>query len=174
MTLLEYYNTPETVVPQELVDGILHVADAPFVSHQRVVLKLAIALQTHADRAGGEVLVAPVDVILDERRPLVLQPDLLYLTPERQSLVADRVYGAPDLVVEVLSPRPRIGDLDQKTRWYAQYGVREIWLYDQIGRSLHILDCDGSEVVEKRTMEDTIVSRVLPAFGESVSGVLGW
>ena len=114
MTLLQYFNTPETVLPSELIDGVRHVADAPFVSHQRVVLRLATALQDHAASAGGEVLVAPVDVILDEHRPVVLQPDLLYLAPDQTLMAIDRIYGAPALVVEVLSPRPRIGDLNAR------------------------------------------------------------
>ena len=174
MTLLEYYNTPESTLPQELIDGVRHVADAPFVSHQRVVLKLAMALQAYADRTGGEVLVAPVDVILDDRRPLVLQPDLLYLTPARLSLAHDRVHGAPDLVIEVLSPRVRIGDLDQKVHWYAEYGVREIWLYNQISRVLHILDCEAGQLARRREVEGPILSTVLPDFQRSMTDILGW
>jgi len=126
MTLLDYFNTPETVLPQELVDGALHVRDAPSVSHQRAVLKFAIALQAHVERNGlGEIFVAPVDVILDPDRPLVLQPDVLFLSAERCDLIEDRLYGAPDLVLEILSPHPRIGRLDERIGWFAEFGVPE-------------------------------------------------
>src|SRR5687767_15830651 len=49
MTTAEYFATPETLIPQELIFGTIRVADAPFVSHQRLVLRLATALQAHAD-----------------------------------------------------------------------------------------------------------------------------
>jgi len=174
MTLLQYFNTPETVLPSELIDGIRYVADAPFVSHQRVVLKLATALQDHAASAGGEVLIAPVDVVLDERRPLVLQPDLLYLAPEQTLLALDRIYGAPALVVEILSPRPRIGDLNERVAVFAQYGVREIWVYDQPARALDVLSCADGRVSSRLRIDDgPIVSAVLPRFTRSMFEILG-
>ena len=174
MTLLEYYNTPETVLPRELVDGVMAVRDAPFVSHQRVVLKLAMELQAYTARTGGEVIIAPVDVVLDERRPLVLQPDLLFLTAERQSLALDRVYGAPDVAIEVLSPRPRIGEIDQKIGWYAEYGVREIWLINQVSRAAQVLECEAGQVTTTREVASAITSGVLPGFEASIADLLGY
>ncbi len=106
MTTIEYLQTPETVLPRELAFGVLRVADSPVVRHQRVVRDLTIALTAFA-RAHrlGEVLPAPMDVILDHDANLVVQPDLLFVSAERSEIVADRIYGAPDLVVEVLSPQ---------------------------------------------------------------------
>ena len=90
MTLQEYQATPKTLVPQELVDGVWHVADAPFVSHQRVVFQFGIALHDHAvETDAGEVLLAPIDVVLDRERPLVLQPDALFVSRSRSHLVQD-------------------------------------------------------------------------------------
>ncbi len=174
MTLLQYFNTPETVLPSELIDGVRHVADAPFVSHQRVVLRLALALQDHTESIGGEVFVAPVDVILDERRPVVLQPDLLYLAPDQMIMAIDRIYGAPALVVEVLSPHPRIGDLNERVALFAQYGVREIWIYDQHTRALEVLQCtDGAVSSRARITDGPIVSAILPGFTRSMPEILG-
>ena len=62
----------------------------------------------------GEVLPAPMDVVLDYANALVVQPDLLFVSNDRREIITDRVYGAPDMVVEVLSPRPRIGKLDER------------------------------------------------------------
>jgi Uma2 family endonuclease len=175
MTLHEYFATPEVSYPQELVDGVIRVADAPFVSHQRVVLRLALALDAHArETYAGEVFVAPIDVVFDRERPLVLQPDLLFVSSQRLDIVHERIYGAPDLVVEVLSPRPRIGELDERLAWFAQYGVREIWLYNQFDRTLHVLGCDNGRV-QWRTTCDTETpppSGVLPDFGRSMKSVL--
>jgi Uma2 family endonuclease len=174
MTLREYQETPESVLPQELIYGVVTAADAPFVPHQRIVFQLARALDTHADAAGvGEVFVAPLDVILDRERALVLQPDILFVARERSFIVQDRVYGAPDLVVEVLSPNPRIGQLDDRLRWFASSGVREIWLYHQFAHVLQVLGCAGGRVATTTSFEGTtpIRSAVLPGFNRSVSGL---
>ena len=175
MTIAEYFATPESVIPQELVFGVMRVADAPFVNHQRLVLRLATALQAHAEQtSAGEVFVAPIDVVLDYEQALVLQPDLLFVSASRGHIVRERIYGAPDLVIEVLSPRPRIGDLDERVHWFAQYGVREIWLYDQHESRLHILGCEDGAVQSRVTCgaDAPIASEVLPNFHRTVRSVL--
>lgn len=175
MTLEEYLATPETVLPRELVYGTLRVADAPFVSHQRVVFALARGLQEHAEEHdAGEVLIAPIDVILDRERGLVLQPDLLFVSRDRSDIVHERIYGAPDLVVEVLSPNPRMGKLDERVGWFAKYGVREIWLYHQNARRLDLLTCEAGRVASTDIFErhQRVRSNVLPLFGRTLDSVL--
>src|SRR6476469_7050736 len=99
MTTSEYLQTPETVLPRELAFGVLHVAEAPTTFHQRVVRDLTIALTAFVDRERlGEVLPAPVDVILDADAALIVQPDVLFVSAERSHIVSDRIAGAPDLV----------------------------------------------------------------------------
>lgn len=84
MTTEEYLQTPETVLPRELAYGELRVADSPSVSHQRVVLELMLALVPFVrQKQLGEVLIAPMDVILDFDNALVVQPDLLFVSNER-------------------------------------------------------------------------------------------
>ena len=167
MTLQEYFGTPETVLPQELIFGALRVADAPFISHQRIVLELAVALRAHARmHDGGEVIIAPADVILDADRALVVQPDVLFVSPDRAGIVQERIYGAPDLVIEVLSPHPRIGQLEERIRWFAEYGVREIWLYHQFIQRFDVLSCEAGRVVatDRFGREEPIRSKVVPHF----------
>ena len=167
MTLEQYFHTPETLLPQELIYGAVRAADAPFVPHQRVVLRLATALQEHVnDRNAGEVFVAPIDCVFDRERALVLQPDIVFVSQSRRDIVLDRIYGAPDLAIEILSPHPRIGRLDERVQWFAQYGVEEVWLYNQIERELDVLTCAGRQVVARRTFgaDDPIQSIVLPHF----------
>src|SRR5262249_6428171 len=129
MTTAEYLATPESVVPQELAFGVWRVAESPTPRHQQAVLSLALALHKHVQaHRAGTVWVAPLDVILDEERALVVQPDLFVISNERAHILTDRVRGAPDLVVEVLSPQPRVGNINERVRWFAQYDVRECWL----------------------------------------------
>ena len=140
MTTAEYLQTPETVLPRELAYGELRVAESPSVSHQRVVVELTLALVPFVrQRQLGEMLVAPMDVILDSDRALVVQPDLLFVSRERSYIVSDRIYGAPDLVVEVLSPHPRIGRLEERVGWFAKSGVKECWLANTVEKTVAVL-----------------------------------
>jgi Uma2 family endonuclease len=164
MTTAEYLATPETVLPRELAFGVMRVAESPVVPHQRIVRDLTIALTafTRAHRLG-EVLPAPMDVILDGDAHLVVQPDILFVSAERSEIVSDRITGAPDLVVEVLSPYPRIGRVHEKVEWFARYGVRECWLVDLPHRQVAVLSFAGKE----------IASRTVSVAGEPIeSGVL--
>ena len=144
--------------------------------HQRLVLRLASTLQAHvSDLNAGEVFVAPVDCVFDRDRALVLQPDIVFVSHQRRDIVLDRIYGAPDLAIEILSPHPRIGRLDERVQWFATYGVEEVWLYDQAESQLHVLTCAGGEVTARRTFEadEPVQSTVLPQFQSTMRSVLG-
>lgn len=164
MTLEEYLETPETVQPTELAFGVMRVAESPIVSHQRLVGRLYLAMVPAAANAGGEVLLAPTDVILDAGRALVVQPDLLFVSAERGGIVGDRIYGAPDAVVEVLSPHPRVGVLQEHIEWFARYGVRECWLANLQRQEYAILRLNERGIVERRLCLGgvTVPSDVLP------------
>jgi Uma2 family endonuclease len=177
MTIQEYLSTPESVRPQELALGSLRVADAPSVPHQRVVGRLFLALNEHvSERHLGEVYLSPVDVILDMERHLVVQPDLVFLSEDRNRLVLDRIYGAPDLVIEVLSPRPRIGMLTEHLAWFARYGVRECWLVHIKDRYVEVLTFAGGRIAGRRVFDplEPVRSRTLPGFNRSMAGIVGY
>ena len=115
MTTDEYLHSYETNRPRELTYGIVREPPAPFFSHQEVVLKTARLLADHVEKNNlGKVGVAPIDVILDADRSLIVQPDVLFVSNERKALIRDQVWGAPDLVVEVLSPGTAAHDRTQK------------------------------------------------------------
>jgi len=177
MTTEEYLNTPETVLPQELIYGALRVADAPLPRHQAAVADFHLALAGHVrEQRLGEIWLSPIDVIFDAERSLVLQPDLLFISNERSGILTDRIRGAPDMVVEVLSPHPRIGKLDERLGWFAQYGVRESWLLHQLDRRFEILSfAEGTTTscvsFDYRT---AIRSQVLPGFRQSIDSILRW
>lgn len=177
MTTAEYFLTPETVLPQELIFGELRVAESPSVSHQRVVRDLALALTPIVvERRLGELLFAPMDVVLDAERDLVVQPDLLFVSRERAHLVSNRVYGAPDLVIEVLSPDPRIGRLSERVEWFARYGVRECWLARLPQKQLTVLTLTTDGVAEERTFvrAGRISSQVLGELPLTPLDIYGW
>lgn len=175
MTTADYLATPETVQPSELAYGVLRVADSPLPIHQRAVADLFRALDAHVrDRSLGCIWLAPLDVILDDRAALVVQPDLFFISNEREHILTDRVRGAPDLVIEVLSPLPRVGVLSERLEWFARYGVRECWLLHQIERRLHILQFEGRAMAERRAYRfgEPVHSLVLPEFNERMDRIL--
>jgi Uma2 family endonuclease len=168
MTIAEYLETPETTLPRELAYGVMRVADAPVVRHQRIVRDLTILMTVHArEHRAGEVLPAPIDVILDRDANLVVQPDIVFVSAEREEIVADRIHGAPDLVVEVLSPHPRIGRLHEKIEWFARYGVKECWLVDLPRRQVAVLAFAGGRIASRRGLfsgAEPVASAIMPSF----------
>lgn len=175
LTTDEYLRTPETVQPAELVYGALRVAEAPTVWHQQAVCAFLLALAPHVrERRLGRVLLSPLDVILDWDRALILQPDLVFISHERWQTRRQKIVGAPDLVLEVLSPHPRIGKLQERIDWFAQYGVREIWLLHQTGERLEILRVANGRVAASEAFDylRPIASTVLPEFTLTVHDIL--
>ncbi len=102
-------------------------------------MRLARYLDTHADRHGlGIVLPAPIAVLLDARTGV--QPDLVFVRAERRAIIARRaIEGAPDLIVEVLSPSTAEYDRGLKLRRSAAAGVPHFWLVDVDERRLEAL-----------------------------------
>jgi len=175
MTSQEYFATPESLNPTELAFGVLTVRDAPTASHQTAVGSFFIALQAHVrEHALGQVWIAPLDVVLDEARALIVQPDLLYIASRRSGIVHGRVYGPPDLVVEVLSPKPRVGGFDERLGWFASYGVKECWAYHQTSDQLEIIQLSESGVGERAMigLDDPIASPCLPSFSLTLREIL--
>ena len=174
MTTDEYlYETEETNRRRELVLSRVREPPAPFFSHQALVLQVARIWSDHAEpRNLGRVAVAPVDVVLDRERNLILQPDVLFVSTGRLSIIRNQVWGAPDLVAEVLSRRTENRDRGEKLEFYRQYGVRECWLVDLYGDSVTVVDFTGPAVATRLAYGvDTIVSTVFPDLELSAFGV---
>jgi len=123
----------------ELVEGELFLVPSPNLYHQRISRQLEMALWQYIGRhALGEVFDAPCDVVLSEIN--VVQPDLLFVSTERRGILADaNVQGAPDLVVEILSPSTGQRDLGIKRSLYAKYGVPEYWIVDPDSQTIEVL-----------------------------------
>jgi Uma2 family endonuclease len=128
MTREEYFAGDESMLPTNLIDGELIVLPTPRMRHQDIVGRLFRALSAFEDTAQGKVVLSPMDVELGE--DAVLQPDLAYIAHGSSTSYAEHVVGAPDLVIEVLSPSIRPGVHQRKMEKYARYGVREAWVID--------------------------------------------
>ena len=170
LTVDDYFAGAETLRPTELVYGVVREPPAPHYGHQSIVTRLTALLVGHV-RAHqlGVVCTSPIDVVLDAAAALVVQPDLLFITSERSHIIRDRIWGPPDLVVEVLSPATRRRDRTTKLGWYRCYGVRECWLLDPAAGVLDVVGPTvGPEDRARFHEEEPIVSTVLPAWTFSV------
>ena len=172
---VDYLSTAETTRRRELLYGRVREPASPFFSHQQLVLQVARLLQDHVEpRRLGRVAIAPLDVILDADRALIVQPDVLFVSTERLSIIRNQVWGAPDLVVEVLSGSNDAYDREQKLIWYRQYGVREYWLVDLYQETVIIVDFTGI-LPDTRAARgtDAIHSSVLPELTATAFSVFG-
>jgi Uma2 family endonuclease len=177
MTLREYFETPESVVPQELIYGALRAAESPTPMHQQAVAGLFLAVHEHVSRERlGQVWLAPLDVVLDPLGPLVVQPDLFVILNGGVATVSQKVFGPPDLVIEVLSPRPRIGDTDERVTWFREHGVRECWLVHQQTGRVDVLHFKNNRVWlhTEHARKEPIESGVLPDFKRSLAAIFGY
>jgi Uma2 family endonuclease len=122
----------------ELLYGRLPVMPASTVRHQLVVVDVVRLLHEFASQRGGYAVVSPVDVVLAEHS--IVQPDVIYVSRERAGILRQRVEGAPDLVVEILSPGTARRDLGEKLRLYAEFGVAEYWIIDPVLETFEFLE----------------------------------
>ena len=113
-----------------MLDGDVIPVPIPAIKNQAICLKIASALLRYAEaRSLGQVLASPCNVILSEKT--VMQPDIAFIKSDRRGLIGKRsLRGAPDLVIDVLSPVIRIKDIQLKKRIYERFKVREYWLVD--------------------------------------------
>lgn len=165
----DYYELPEYEQHDliQLIDGDVIISMPPIPKHQRIVRDTLFLLTTVSRAKGGEALSAPVEVYLDEHN--IFEPDVLYLKADSRCTVGEkRLTGAPDLVVEVLSPGTARYDRQQKYEAYQQHGVGEYWIVDPLHETVEVWTL-GEGVFERKGAyagEDTFESVTL---GETIS-----
>jgi len=166
ITYEEYLTLPETVQRHEIVDGELIILPIPTTTHQFTLGNLYRPLYDFVSRRRlGFVLFAPIDVIIRRKPKLRMrQPDLIYVSNERQHLISDRIEGGPDLVIEILSPSDTRKSITKKLKDYAKIGVRECWLVSIEAETVEVLQLTPKSV--KRAglygIGDVVRSQVLP------------
>ena len=132
----------------ELFDGELIVSPAPIPKHQGASARCTGLLLRAEDAGFGRMFAAPIEVVFNQHR--VVQPDLLFISRERLQIIGEKaIQGAPDLVVEILSPGSRKADLGWKLTLYAQGGVPFYWVLDPVARTARIYRLEqGAYVAE--------------------------
>ncbi len=126
-TIKDYKLLPEGA-PYQLIEGELIMTPAPNPRHQFISGNLFEKIRQFT-RGLGVVFYSPVDIYLSEEN--AFQPDIVFISGERRHIIKeDGIYGAPELVIEILSPSTAYYDIKKKFRVYEKSGVREYWIVD--------------------------------------------
>ena len=134
----DYLHLPEDK-RYELIEGDLYMVPSPNINHQSILRDLGTLLLDHVRRNNlGVVLYAPCDVVLSDED--VVQPDILFVSKGRRSIIKEQcIKGAPDLVIEILSPSTAERDLSIKKKLYFKFGVKEYWIVDVEAKNVEVM-----------------------------------
>lgn len=168
----DYFQLPEYEQHDliQLIDGEVVIGMPPVLKHQAIVGEILFLLMMIARKSGGKALTSPVEVYLDDDN--VFQPDVLYIKPDNLAIAQGdekRIAGAPNLIVEVLSPSTARFDRQEKYQAYERHGVGEYWIVDPVHETVEVWNLDEAGRYLRQGAfagEDTFESAVL---GERVS-----
>ena len=166
-TVDDFLQLEESNLPCELINGELFMSPAPSLIHQITCGNLYDLLKAYARVSGGFTAFSPIDIYFDSKN--VFQPDLVYVKKENLAILAERgLNGAPDLVVEIISPSNGFKDRNQKKNLYQKFGVKEYWIIDPGNRTIEIYDfAMGENPALYLADEGTVTSNLLPGISFS-------
>jgi Uma2 family endonuclease len=168
MTIADLDSMPDDGNRYELIEGELIVSCAPNLIHQFILRNATVLLDVFLQANPVGVVAPGPGVIFDDYNGVI--PDLVFLSNERRDEIASgtRVMGAPDLVIEIISPgaenvrRDRIA----KRQVYSRFGVREYWIIDADNRAVEVYKLTelGLEPVATLIGKEVLTSGLLPGF----------
>ena len=175
LTYDDYVLIPEDGLRHEILDGEHFVSPAPRPRHQIALANLNFNLMSFvSEKRLGRVLFAPLDFVFDKHN--VAQPDLVFISNERSGLIGDAyISGAPELVIEILSPSTRRTDELIKRSIYERFGALEYWLVDPDRRTVQVFRRAGSvfgsgEIFSSEAGE-SLATPLLPGLTIQVSAI---
>lgn len=154
-TLEDYYSLPDEV-RVELIDGVIYDMTAPTKAHQTIAFRICMQLTECIDANDMPCVayIAPVDVRLNKDAKTVVQPDVVLLCHDDGS--DKRIEGAPEMVVEVLSPSTRSKDCLIKLNMYMTAGVREYWIVDPDEEKVFVYDFENELILKQYGFTDKV------------------
>ena len=171
-TCADYALLPEGA-PYQLIGGKLIMTPAPTTYHQGISMRLEVKLATFViEKDLGMVYDAPVDVYLEETENY--QPDIIYISKDMLHIIEPAmVKGAPDLIIEILSPSTAYYDLREKFKVYARHGVKEYWIVDPHEQSIEIYRGEEGKFkqIQRAEKEGKVQSVVLHGFEVEIKDV---
>ena len=160
--------TPDDGNKYELIEGEIYMSRAPSLTHQIALRNFLMAMGLYITDNPIGVVVPGADVVFDDFNGVI--PDIVFFRNERRAEIAsgDRLSGAPDLAIEIISPGAENERRDRvlKRRLYGRFGVKEYWLVDMESRTVEVyqLRGEGLELVATFSGDDEMTSSVLPGF----------
>jgi Uma2 family endonuclease len=168
LTIADLDSMPDDGNRYEIIEGELFVSCSPSLTHQSVAGNFYLSVKTYLiENPIGEIWMTP-GVIFSEYSGVI--PDLVFVSRERRAEIAsgDRVTGAPDLVIEIVSPGADNERRDRlvKRQLYGKYGVKEYWIVDFHNRTIEVYVLQGQmpQLQSILTEEDELTSSVLPGY----------
>ena len=155
----------------EVIDGEVYMPPASNIRHQRVISNLHFHFRTFLN---GQPIGAPIDVILSLNPLQYVEPDLVFVSKERSSIVTERnIQGSPDIVVEILSEGTEKRDRREKFALYERFGVPEYWIVDPEKEAIQIFQISDGRYHAPLEFgkKDVLVSSLLPGLSIPLSEV---
>ena len=160
----------------ELINGEFILVSAPNTAHQWASLRFSLSVGGFVLSEGlGQVFAAPFEVVLTDPEGInIIQPDIIFVSREREHIITPaNIQGAPDLLIEILSPSTGRRDRTTKRDLYARRGVREYWIADPEAQTVVVMLLkDGKfETVGEYGIEDTLTSPTLEGFSVRLDSI---
>lgn len=172
-TYQDYARLPEGA-PYQLIGGELIMVPAPIPYHQEVSKRLEYLLYEHVElkQKLGKVYDAPIDIYFEDEE--TYQPDIIFISNERLQIIKeDKIEGAPDMVIEILSPSTAYYDLVHKKDVYARHGVKEYWIVDPMKKKIDVYENKKGEFIlfKKAVKGEKISSVIISGFEIEVGAI---
>ena len=160
-TMVDIYRLLPEGTPIQVIDNEFYMSPAPNFSHFDVVDRIVDELKKIVARKNsGRVIFAPVAVFLGDKN--AVQPDIFFISTENANIIREEgIFGAPDLIIEVLSKGNANADLVKKKAIYEAFGIKEYFIVDPDNKSVITYFFDNHTYVEQTTQQGRLISRVL-------------
>lgn len=146
ITLEQYESLPDEK-RMEVFDGIVYDMASPSQIHQSISMQLSTVINNYILRKKGpcSIFSAPFDVKLSDNPLTIVQPDIMVIC-DKNKLDGKRCNGAPDFIIEIVSPGNPADDYIRKLYYYKNYGVREYWITDPRRKTVTVNYFEGNIV----------------------------
>ena len=165
-TYQDYLELPDDRNRYEILEGELIMSPAPSTIHQDVSGNIVLELKAFVRKNDlGKIYYAPYDVVLSKHT--IVQPDLLFVTNENKKIITEKnIQGAPDLIIEILSPATAYHDLVEKKKIYQQFGVKEYWIVDpkMLWIEVYVLEEGKYQLFQRSEKSGTVQSKIIAGF----------
>lgn len=163
-TITDIYDLPEGT-RAELIDGQIFYMAPPSTAHQRILNYLSTEINLYIRKKGGdcEVLPAPFAVFLNKDEKTYVEPDISIIC-DKDKINDKGCNGAPDWVIEIVSPSSRAMDYYTKLYEYKNAGVREYWIVDPIKKSVLVYNLEMSEAPVLYRFTDYVKANIYEDF----------